>query len=234
MAQFNQQTFETVLRSNGLTEPRFLDIMRTDLAQKQLIDAVTAGAAAPPGLVNPLYEGQYQKRSADMVEFPLAAAPQPPTPTEAELHRWYDNHPDAYSAPEYRKIKAVVLSPESLSKEIPVTDEELHTAYDQSKADYVKPEKRSAEVISAPDEAKAKALAEQWQGGADWATMQKAAQAAAWFRDLAGRCDRGAVPRSGAGEERVRRHAERCSRAGERDAGLARGAREQRDGGQFA
>ena len=68
--QFDQQTFETVLRSNGLTEPRFLDIMRTDLAQKQLIDAVTAGAAAPPGLVNPLYEGQFEKRSADMVEFP--------------------------------------------------------------------------------------------------------------------------------------------------------------------
>jgi peptidyl-prolyl cis-trans isomerase D len=176
--QFNQQTFETVLRSNGLTEPRFLDLMRTDLAQKQLIDAVTAGAAAPPGLVNPLYEGQYEKRSADMVEFPLAAAPQPPAPTEAELHRWYDNHPDAFSAPEYRKIKAAVLSPESLAKEIPVTDEELHTAYDQSKAEYVKPEKRSAEVISAPDEAKAKALAEQWQGGADWAAMQKAAQVA--------------------------------------------------------
>ena len=49
--QFNQQTFETVLRTNGLNEPRFLDIMRTDLAQKQLIDAVTAGAAAPPGPV---------------------------------------------------------------------------------------------------------------------------------------------------------------------------------------
>jgi peptidyl-prolyl cis-trans isomerase D len=70
-----------------------------------------------------------------MVEFPFAAAPPPAAPTEAELHRWYDNHPNAYSAPEYRKIKAVVLSPESLSKEIPVTDEELHTAYDQSKAE---------------------------------------------------------------------------------------------------
>ena len=39
------------------------------------------------------------------------------------------------------------------------------------------PGKRSAEVISAQDEAKARALAEQWRAGADWAAMQAAAQA---------------------------------------------------------
>ena len=38
------------------------------------------------------------------------------------------------------------------------------------------PEKRSAQVVSVPDEAKAKALAATWKGGADWAAMQKAAQ----------------------------------------------------------
>ena len=42
----------------------------------------------------------------------------------------------------------------------------------------MKPEKRSAQVISVPDEAAAKTLAATWQGGADWAAMQKAAQAA--------------------------------------------------------
>ena len=31
-------------------------------------------------------------------------------------------------------------------------------------------------MISVTDEAKAKALADTWQGGADWAAMQKAAQ----------------------------------------------------------
>ena len=40
----------------------------------------------------------------------------------------------------------------------------------------MKPARRSAEVVSVADEAKAKALAESWRDGADWAAMQKAAQ----------------------------------------------------------
>lgn len=176
--QFDRQTFEAVLRNNGLNEARFLDLMRVDLAQQQLLSAVSAGAAAPEGLLRPLYQGQFEKRAADMVEFPFAAAAEPPKPDEAQLQRWYDNHPDVYSAPEYRKIKAVILSPQALARDIPITDAELEAAYQQHKADYVKPPRRSAEVISVADEAKAKTLAGNWRGGADWAAMQKAAQEA--------------------------------------------------------
>lgn len=174
--QFDQQTFEAVLRNNGLNEARFLDMVRGDLAQQQLLGAVSAGAATPDVLLHPLFESQFEKRSADMVEFPLAAASAPPAPTDAELQRWYDNHPDTYSAPEYRRIKAVVLSPQTLAKDITITDSDLQAAYQQHKAEYVKPAQRSAEVISVTDEAKAKALADTWRGGADWAAMQKAAQ----------------------------------------------------------
>jgi peptidyl-prolyl cis-trans isomerase D len=174
--QFDKQTFEDVLRNNGLTEPRFLDMMRTDLSQRQVLGAVGAGAATPEVLLRPLFQGQFEKRSADMVEFPFGAAPEPPAPTTAELQRWYDNHPDLYATPEFRRIKAIVLSPETLAKDIPVTDADVQAAYDQHKSLFIKPEKRSAEVISVPDETKAAAVAAAWRGGADWAAMQKAAQ----------------------------------------------------------
>jgi peptidyl-prolyl cis-trans isomerase D len=176
--KFDRQTFEAVLRNNGLTEPRFLDMMRGELAQRQLLGAVGAGAATPEALLRLLFQSRFEKRAADVVEFPLAAAPEPAAPTEAQLQRWYDNHPDLYSAPEYRRIKAIVLSPQTLAKDIPISDADLEAAYEQRRAQYVKPEQRSAEVISVADEAKAKALAESWQGGADWAAMQKAAQEA--------------------------------------------------------
>jgi peptidyl-prolyl cis-trans isomerase D len=174
--QFDKQTFDTVLRNNGLTEPRFLEMMRTDLSQRQLLGAVGAGAATPEALLRPLFQGQFEKRSADMVEFPFGAAPEPPAPTEADLQRWYDNHPDLYATPEFRRIKAIVLSPETLARDIPITDADVQAAYDQHKALFIKPEKRSAEVVSVPDKTKATALAAAWRGGADWAAMQKAAQ----------------------------------------------------------
>jgi peptidyl-prolyl cis-trans isomerase D len=174
--QFDQQTFQQVLRSNGLTEQRFLDMVRTQLAEKQLVEAIGAGAITSETMLHPLYESQFEKRSADMVEFPFAAAPTPPQPTDAELHRWYDNNPDQYSAPEFRRIKAIVLSPQTLAKDIPINDPDLRAAYEQHQSDYVKPEKRSAEVISVADEAEANALAATWKGGADWPAMEKAAK----------------------------------------------------------
>ena len=203
--QFDQQTFEAVLRNNGLTEARFLDMVRGDLAQQQLLGAVSAGAATPDVLLHPLFEGQFEKRSADMVEFPIAAAPVPPAPTDAELQRWYDNHPDMYSAPEFRRIKAVVLSPQTLAKDITITDADLQAAYEQHKAEYVKPPKRSAEVISVTDEAKAKALADtvarrrRLGGDAEGGAGRRR------LGDCARRCDGAAVSERRPGKRSVRR-----------------------------
>jgi peptidyl-prolyl cis-trans isomerase D len=175
--KFSKTAFDAILRNNGFTEARFLDEMRAELAQRQLLGAVAAAAIAPGAEVKPLYDAEYEKRSADMALFPLAAAPEPGTPDEATLQRWYDNHPDSFVTPEFRRIKAIELSPQSLASEITITDDELRAAYDEHRAEYVTPGRRSAQVISVPEEAKAQALAAKWRIAPDWAAMQAAAQA---------------------------------------------------------
>jgi peptidyl-prolyl cis-trans isomerase D len=175
--KFSKAVFTSVLQNNGYSEARFLDQMRSEIAQQQLLSAVSGSVAAPGAEIKPLYESEFEKRAADTALFPLSAAPEPAAPDEAALKRWYDNHPDSYQTPEFRRIKAIELTPQSLGKEITITDDELHAAYDERKAEYQTQEKRSAEVISAPDEAKARGLADKWRGGLDWAAMQAAAQA---------------------------------------------------------
>ena len=175
--QFNRTVFATVLQQNGYTEGRFMAQLRADIAQRQLISTITGSVVAPDAEVKPLYASEFEKRSADIAVFPLSAAPVPAAPDEAALKRWYENHPDSYTIPEYRRIRAIELSPQSLASEITVTDAELHTAYDEHKADYVTREKRSAQVISVQEEAKAVALAAKWSAGADWTAMQAAASA---------------------------------------------------------
>lgn len=176
--QFDRNRFEQVLRSNGLNEARFLELMRADLAQRQMMEAVRAGATPPETLGRAVFDFEAEKRSADMVELPFAAAKPLAAPGEDVLRRWWENHPDLYRTPEYRRIKAVVLSPQTLAKEIQVSDEDLRAAYETRKADYVTPEKRSAQVLSLPDEAKAKEIGAAWRSGADWAKVQQDAKAA--------------------------------------------------------
>lgn len=175
--KFDRTRYDTALRNNGLNELRFLDLMRTDLGQKQLMEAVRAGAAAPDMMTSQAFAQQSEQRAADIAEFPLASPTTMPVPTEAMLQRWYDNHPNLYSAPEYRKIKAIILSPKILARDIPVGTDELKAEFDRTKAAATKPAKRSVQVILVQDEAKAKALVADWRAGADWAAMQDKAKA---------------------------------------------------------
>ncbi len=175
---FDRTRFEAVLRSNNLNEARFLDLMRSDLGQRQLMEAVQVGAAPPEVLTAQVFAFQRETRIAQYVELPFAAAAEPPAPTDADLQRAYDNNGDRYTAPEFRRIKAVILSPDTVARDIEVPDADISAYYEQHKAEYVSPEKRSVEVVVAPDEAHAKDIATAWIAGADWDAVQKAAAAA--------------------------------------------------------
>lgn len=176
--KFSRAVFDNVLRNNNLNEARYFDLLRGDLAGRQLLGAISAGAGASEALIKPIYEANAEKRSADMVHFLFASVLEPAEPEDAVLRRWYDNHPETFSTPEYRRIKAIELSPRTLAGDIPISDEDIQAAYDRRRAEFTTQARRSAQVISAPDEAKATALAEQWRAGADWDAMQNAAQAA--------------------------------------------------------
>lgn len=174
---FDRTRFEAVLRNNNLTEPRFLDLMRSDLGQRQLMEAVQVGAVPPEVLTAQVFAFQRETRVAQYVELPFAAAAEPPAPTDADLQRAYDNG-DRYSAPEFRRVKAVILSPDTVARDIEVPDADVGAYYEQHKAEYVAPEKRSVEVVVAQEEGRAKDIATAWIAGADWDAVQKAAAAA--------------------------------------------------------
>ena len=176
--KFDRSKLDAALRSNGLSEGEFLGIVRGDLARTQILDAVAAGAKPPETLTRAVYTFETERRSASMVELPFAAAPTPPTPSEKELQRWYADHPATFRIPEYRRIKAIVLSPETIAKGLQASDSDLHAWYDAHKTQFSEPARRSIQVAILPDQGKADTLAAQWRGGADWATVQKAAEAA--------------------------------------------------------
>ncbi len=174
---FDRATFESVLRNNNLTEPRFLDLMRSDLGQRQLMEAVQVGAVPPDVVTQQVFAFQRETRVAHYVELPFATAAEPPAPTEADLQRAYDNNGDRYSASEFRRIKAVILSPETVARDIEIPDADISGYYEQHQSEYVTPEKRSVEVVVSQNEAQAKEIATTWIAGVGWDAVQKAATA---------------------------------------------------------
>ena len=175
--KFDRQQMLALLRNNGLTEARFLDMLHEDLGQQQILGAITAGTRVPDALAQRVYAYQHELRVADLVDVRFDTATASPAPTDAQLERWYANHPAQYSIPEVRRIRAIVLTPETVGKDIAISDEDLRSAYEQHKAEFILASRRSVQVLSGlPDAGAAEKLAAQWTTGADWPVMQKAAE----------------------------------------------------------
>lgn len=173
---FDKNRFDQLLQANGLSEVEFLHLMQAQIIRNQLINSVRGAVTAPPVMVKAAYAFQNQTRTAELVTLPFAAAPAPAAPSDAVLHRWYKNHPQEFSSPEYRRITLVILSPEVLAHGIKVPEADVRAAYQHMEADSpAKPETRSVEVVLSGSEAAAAALAKSWTAGADWAAVQKAA-----------------------------------------------------------
>ena len=176
--RFSREILAQVLRSNELTEPQFLSLIRGDLLRQQLLGAVRAGAAAPDAMTAPLLVWQTERRVADVVLLPFSAAPEPEAPTEAQLQRFLENNPQRFSTPEFRQISIAVLSAETLANEIAVSEDDIKQAFDARHGQYDRPERRQIRQVVLADEARARELAQLWQSGAEWETVEAAATAA--------------------------------------------------------
>lgn len=188
--RFSRLQYEAFLRSNGLSEARFRDLLRADLARAQLVGTVRAGATAPRTLARAIEAFHAERRVADLVELPFMAAPPPGEPTEAQLRRFHENTPDLFSAPEYRRFEAVLLSLEDVARGIAASEAELREAYAQRSAEFHTPERRRIAQALVPDEAAARAIAEAWRGGADLAAIAARARAAGGSANDLGLVDR--------------------------------------------
>lgn len=191
--QFSRPIFDNFLRQNGMTEGRFLELFRSDLAQRELAAAVGAGAISPDVLTTPLFRHAGERRAATMVLVPFEAGPPPALPDESELRRYQDNNPDRFSTPEYRTASVALLTPDALASGIEISDADLAVAYDQRRDQFVTGETRELAAVTVQDQAKAEAIAARWREGADLAAIETAATEAggSMFR-IDG--DRDAVP----------------------------------------
>jgi peptidyl-prolyl cis-trans isomerase D len=176
--RFSRIAFEAFLRNAGLTEARFLELLRGDVKRQQLLSAVRAGAVAPVALAAPVLAFQQEQREAIAVEMPFIAAAAPPEPTEDQLRRYWENNAERFTAPEYRRFALLALTVDDVARDITPTEAQLRAAYDVRAAEFQRAERRAIEQAVVADEAAARALADAWRAGLDFAALEaRAAEA---------------------------------------------------------
>ncbi|HEX7390167.1 MAG TPA: SurA N-terminal domain-containing protein [Acidiphilium sp.] len=175
--KFDKTTFNQVLAAHQLSPDLFMADIARSLNADQIIQAITTGVVAPKPLTGQIFSYIGQKRTIQYVQLPFAAATAPSPPADAVLRRYWRNHPERFSSPTMRKIRVVILSPALIAPDQPVSQSEIAAQYDSEKSSFGTTATRTVEIITAEDAKSAASLAAEWQKGADWTAIQKAAAA---------------------------------------------------------
>jgi peptidyl-prolyl cis-trans isomerase D len=166
--RFDRQLFAQLLMMRRLTEDQLVAKLRRDVPSTDLLQAITAGVAAPKPVVEALYRHRNEKRIADIVSFPVSAVADVGQPSEEQLTKFYESYPDLFQAPEYRAFTLASLSPADVKSTADIPDDKLRREYEERKDDYETPEQRQIQQILSPTEEKAKEVEAALQAGKDW------------------------------------------------------------------
>lgn len=141
--KFNRDAYSQFLKSQGLSEAEFEQILRDEASRTILQGAVLGGVVAPDALLDRMTGWVAETRSFTLAELLAADLTEPTaTPTDADLQSWYDAHKDAYMRPETRRITYVWLKPEAVLDQAEVDDAALQAAYDERRSEFIIPERR--------------------------------------------------------------------------------------------
>ena len=172
---FSKDKFADILKQNNISQLDFINRIKTELIARQLISPVVSGAAIPDEMTNKIFALLSEQRVANIVQIPVNTQKLPSAPSDAVLQRYWLNHQTQFTAPEYRKLQVVILSPALLAPQEVVPQAQIDAAVQQEQAASTLPPSRSAEILFVQDLADASRLQAEWQRGASWNRIQKLA-----------------------------------------------------------
>lgn len=170
---FDKNVFRQILAQNGLNEDIYVNLLRGDLARRQLLKSIEGGAQPPAGLTEELARVRGEKRSAELALIAHANITGLPQPSDEQLIAFHKDNAQAFTAPEYRKLSFLNLTPGDLIDTIAVADADLASAYEERKAEFGVAEKRDLHQILFLDEASAKTAHERLAKGEDFGKVAK-------------------------------------------------------------
>lgn len=144
---FNRYSYESTLRQEGLDTREYEDGVRQDLARNAMMQAVGAGTAAPRALAEALHRYRNQQRVLDYILLSKADAEDPGEPTEEQIVAFHEENADRFSAPDYRALSWVALTPDTMADTVEIGPGELAEAYENRLAEFTAPATRTLDQM---------------------------------------------------------------------------------------
>lgn len=183
--RFDPSRYRTILAGQGMTPLGFEQRIRQDLAVRALPGSVTASALVTDADVDAYLRLRDQTRDFSFITL---EKPEPASTEIAanEIEAFYKDHQDDFMTPEQVSLQYIELDAAKLEVAVQPDEATLRDRYEKEKARFVTAEQREAAHIlvkvpgkGSPDDqkaalAEAKAIRQQIEDGAEFASIAKA------------------------------------------------------------
>jgi len=171
--KFNQEIYQTSLRRAGFSAESFAEYLRRDLVRNQLLSAIQGSDFSLPAEVEAQSKLLTQTRDIKKVTLSLADFSAKAELSEEEINDYYKQNPERYTRPEQVKVAYIELSAQQLKDAITVSDEQAQQYYQENLDKYSSEEQRRVShiLVEGDDEAKAQAILDELNAGADFAAL---------------------------------------------------------------
>ncbi len=155
--QFSMKRYEALLAARGMSREGFEAQLARDVAQQQLLAAVTGSAFAPSASVDRWLSLQDEQREVSIWTIPAAKFTGGVKLAADAAKKFYDMNLKRWERPEQVRVEYLVLNADLLASQVSISDEDARKEYEAHKDKFGAPEQRRARhiLIDAPKDAPA-------------------------------------------------------------------------------
>lgn len=171
--KFSQDIYQATLRRAGYSPDSFAEYMRRELIRSQLLDALQTSEFVLPGEVDTEGKLFTQTRDIRTIVLNIEQFANTVELSEEEIQQYYEANKAQFTRPEQVKVSYIELAAESLKAQMTVSDEEVEQYYQEHLDKYSSEEQRRVAhiLIEGDDQARAQAVLDELNAGADFATL---------------------------------------------------------------
>lgn len=145
--QFSKQRYEQFLIDRRFTGSQFDNLLRRDIANRQISSFQTESALVPDSVVSSLMQTLNQERTVSVTVFAPTAFVSQVNLDDKAVQTYYEANRKSYEVPEQLDAEYVVLSADNIAKSITVSDGDVAQYYEQNKSRFSTEEQRRASHI---------------------------------------------------------------------------------------
>ena len=155
LGKFSQTKFVQSLNNAGLSESKYLEMLKTEANLKQISTPFAINEHYNEKIIKKIIDWQNEIRTIDYDVFPFIDKKNINKPSNKILNEFFEQNKNKYKLPQTRNFQYVEINPSDFQNKITVTEKQIKEKYDNEKSTYITEEKREILQITTQDEQKA-------------------------------------------------------------------------------